>query len=134
MATCSISMILTKVLKPALAIRHRSHRLQLLSSMSSINFLARLTPPPIEQQLHYDGWQLTWRFLVFRPARKSLIIVLPVKFPYCFQFSRQKLSFFSFCSHISPSHSLADGITLAQQTLGFRHIFHFLASSFRDQP
>lgn len=33
-----------------------------------MSFLARLTPPPIEQPLEYDGWELRWRFFVFRPA------------------------------------------------------------------
>lgn len=32
--------------------------------------LSRLTPPPYENPVDYDGWEYKWRFLVFRPACK----------------------------------------------------------------
>ncbi|THV08549.1 DUF1682-domain-containing protein [Dendrothele bispora CBS 962.96] len=33
-----------------------------------LNILQKITPPPIENPVDYDGWELKWKFLVFRPA------------------------------------------------------------------
>lgn len=37
------------------------------------NILASLTPPPVVTPEEYDGWQLRWKVLVFRPARMSFL-------------------------------------------------------------
>jgi len=44
-----------------------------------IKFFEVITPPPIVTPEGYDGWQLKWKVLVFRPACRfiySLITVL----------------------------------------------------------
>ncbi|KAF9057560.1 hypothetical protein BJ165DRAFT_1537985 [Panaeolus papilionaceus] len=33
-----------------------------------VNLAGGITPPPVITPEHYDGWQLRWKFLVFRPA------------------------------------------------------------------
>jgi hypothetical protein len=33
-----------------------------------VKLLAGITPPPIVIPKEYDGWQLQWKSLVFRPA------------------------------------------------------------------
>jgi hypothetical protein len=38
-----------------------------------VNVLGSLTPPPFVQPADYHGWELKWKFLVFRPARTWLV-------------------------------------------------------------
>jgi hypothetical protein len=37
-------------------------------SAALVKLLAAITPPPIVTPKEYDGWQLKWKSLVFRPA------------------------------------------------------------------
>jgi len=38
------------------------------------DFIAGITPPPVVTPEEYEGWQLKWKALVFRPARMFLVL------------------------------------------------------------
>ncbi|PPQ98519.1 hypothetical protein CVT24_004010 [Panaeolus cyanescens] len=65
-----------------------------------VNLAGGITPPPVVTPEHYDGWQLRWKFLVFRPAElktEALLLAgegkeLARSFPF-FDASQFKLNF-----------------------------------------
>ncbi|KAF8165327.1 hypothetical protein B0H34DRAFT_233751 [Crassisporium funariophilum] len=51
--------------------------------MAFVNqFLANITPPPVVTPEDYDGWQLRWKFIVFRPAllKTEALLILGLLF------------------------------------------------------
>jgi hypothetical protein len=37
-----------------------------------VKIVGAMTPPPFVQPTDYDGWEVKWKFLVFRPGRMWL--------------------------------------------------------------